>query len=298
MFGVRGELDLTERELPWLPGWRDSRPVRVGNGAWTQSQIDVYGEMLDAVHLLREAFGDLPDQQRRFLVTLADRAAASWHDADNGIWEIRGEPRHFLHSKLMCWVALDRAIDLATELDAEAEVPRWSEVRGAIRSAIETKGWNAELGAFSQSFGSSELDASSLLIPIVGFLPADDPRVLSTIDAVEAGLADERGLLLRYRAEDGLVGTEGSFLICTFWLVEALARADRVDHARAVFDRAAGYANDLGLLSEEVDTASGELIGNFPQAFSHIGLINAAWAIAQAEAASMELEVDAELGTA
>jgi alpha,alpha-trehalase len=292
MFGIRGERDLSERELPWLPGWRDSRPVRVGNGAWSQPQIDVYGELLDAVYLLRDVLTELPDQQRRFLVALADRAASSWREPDSGIWEVRDEPRHYLHSKLFCWVALDRALDLAADLGAASEVARWTEARDAVRAAIENEGWDEEREAFTQSFGSPALDAACLLIPIVGFLPADDRRVRSTIDAIERELSDERGLLLRYRTDDGLAGTEGSFLICTFWLAEALAQAGELDRARAVFERATGYANDLGLLSEEVDTASGELIGNFPQAFSHIGLVNAAWAIAQAERAAATEDSD------
>jgi GH15 family glucan-1,4-alpha-glucosidase len=183
----------------------------------------------------------------------------------------------------MSWVALDRAIDMAADLGAAAEVPRWTAVRAEIRAAIERDGWNADVGAFTQSFGSSDLDASCLLIALVGFLPPDDPRLRSTIDAIERGLSDERGLILRYRSDDGLGGSEGSFVICTFWLAEAAARAGQVERARAVFERAVGYANDLGLLSEEIATATGELIGNFPQAFSHVGLVNAAWAIAEAE---------------
>jgi alpha,alpha-trehalase len=292
VFGVRGERDLTERTLPWLSGWRGSTPVRVGNGAWTQKQADVYGELLDAVHLLRDQLGDIPEQQRRFFRTLADRAAAGWADRDQGIWEIRGEPRHFVHSKLMSWVALERAIDLAPRIDATDEVAGWTRTRDEIRAVIEREGWNEAVGAFTQSLGSSELDASCLLIPLVGFLPPDDPRVLSTIDAIERELSDERGLTLRYRADDGLAGEEGAFLICTFWLAEAHARAGRLERARAVFERAAGYANDVGLLSEEVETGSGELIGNFPQAFSHVGLINAAWAIARAAIASGHWHLD------
>jgi alpha,alpha-trehalase len=284
MFGVRGERDLSERELPWLSGWRNSRPVRVGNGAWTQEQRDVYGEFLDAVHTLRVGGGDVPQQQRRFLTTLAERAAAGWREPDQGIWEIRGEPRHFVHSKLMSWLALDRAIDMAPDIGAADAVPRWTATREEIRAAIERDGWNERVGAFTQSFGSSDLDASCLLIPLVGFLPPDDPRVLSTIEVIERDLSDERGLILRYRSNDGLGGSEGSFLICTFWLAEAAARAKRVDLARTIFERAIGHANDLGLLAEEVDTETGELLGNFPQAFSHVGLVNAAWALAEAEA--------------
>jgi GH15 family glucan-1,4-alpha-glucosidase len=283
MFGVRGERDLTERELPWLSGWRDSRPVRVGNGAWTQAQRDVYGELLDAVFRLRENLGNLAGRQQTFLTTLAERAAEGWRDLDQGIWEVRGEPRSFVHSKLMSWVAMDRGIKLSDDIGAADRLPEWRRIRDEIRAAIETEGWNEERGAFTQSFGSTDLDASTLLIPLVGFLAPDDSRVLSTIDAVERELTDERGLLARYRSEDGLSGIEGSFLICTFWLAEAQARAGRGDRARAIFERATAYANDVGLLSEEVDTDSGELIGNFPQAFSHVGLVNAAWAIAEAE---------------
>ncbi len=283
MFGIRGERDPSERVLPWLSGWRDSRPVRVGNDAWTQEQSDVYGELLDSVHRLRDRLGVIPERERRFLRTLADRAATGWQAPDQGIWEIRGEPRHFVHSMLMSWLALDRAIDLATDIGAAADdVSGWAATRDEIRAAIEQDGWNEDVGAFTQSLESADLDASCLLIPLVGFLPPDDPRVLSTIDAIERELSDERGLTLRYRSDDGLGGSEGSFLICTFWLAEAAARAGRLDQARTVFERAIGYANDLGLLSEEVDSGTGELIGNFPQAFSHVGLVNAAWALAEA----------------
>jgi GH15 family glucan-1,4-alpha-glucosidase len=185
----------------------------------------------------------------------------------------------------MCWVALDRAIDMAPLIGGEARVEDWTRTPDEIRAAIQERGWSDQAGAFTQYFGGSELDASNLMMAIVGFLPADDPRMLATIDATERDLTDDRGLVFRYRAEegvDGLQGTEGTFLLCTFWLAEALARASKVDRARAVFERAIAFANDVGLLAEEVDEVSGELLGNFPQAFSHIGLINAAWAISQA----------------
>ncbi|MET0522143.1 MAG: glycoside hydrolase family 15 protein, partial [Jiangellaceae bacterium] len=214
---------------------------------------------------------------------LADTAAERWRDADRGIWEVRGEPRHFLYSKVMCWVALDRAINLAARLRADDRVPHWRAVRDEIRQTVEEQGFRA--GAFTQYFGADTLDASALMIPIVGFLPATDPRVLATIDAVATRLTDARGLVFRYRTADGidgLTGGEGTFLLCTFWLAHALALADRVDEARAVFERAAAYTNDVGLLAEEVDPATGEALGNFPQAFSHIGLVNAAWAITEA----------------
>lgn len=285
MFGIGGERDLTERELPWLRGWRDSTPVRVGNGAWNQRQNDVYGELLAAAFRLR----DLIDMDidggplRRLLVTLAELAAEVWTEPDHGIWEMRDEPRHHLHSKLMCWVALDRAIDMADLLAADDRLEHWREVRAEIAGAILADGWNESVGAFTQSFGSDALDASALVIPIAGFLPATDPRVLSTIDAVEADLVDSDGLVLRYRSADGLPGEEGAFLLCSFWLAHALALAGRLDRAREIFGKAVSHTNDVGLLAEEVDGATGELLGNFPQAFSHIGLINAAWAISRGE---------------
>ncbi len=302
MFGVGGEQDLTERELPHLEGWRQSAPVRVGNGAWTQHQLDVYGELLSAVYRLSDhvfddtarrvapladpnkwgAPPDLAPATRRFFVQLADAAARRWSEKDQGIWEVRGEPRDFLYSKLMCWVALERAVTLADHLDASDRVEDWKQVQDQIRTAIETRGWSDRANAFTQSFGSDELDASNLMIPLVGFLPADDPRVLATIKATEERLTDDRGLVYRYRSKDGLDGDEGTFLLCTFWLAQALATVGQPARARTVFERAAAFINDVGLLAEEVDPVSGELLGNFPQAFSHIGLVNAAWAISEA----------------
>jgi GH15 family glucan-1,4-alpha-glucosidase len=287
MFGVGGEHDLSERELAHLEGWRGSRPVRIGNGAWSQRQLDVYGELLGAAHRLRDYLGALDPTSRRFLRGVADAAAERWRSVDHGIWEVRGRARRFTYSRLMCWVALERAIDLAPTIDGVHRVEDWTAARDEIRAAILAEGWNDEAGAFTQSFGSPNLDASSLVIPIVGFLPARDDRVRSTIDAIERHLTDERGLVRRYRVDetdDGLGGDEGSFLVCTFWLAEALARSGEVDRARDVFERAAAYANDVGLMSEAVDGPTGDMLGNFPQAFSHIGLINAAWAISQAEA--------------
>jgi GH15 family glucan-1,4-alpha-glucosidase len=303
MFGIGGERDLTERELPHLEGWRHSAPVRVGNGAWNQRQLDVYGELLSAVDRLSdhlfddtsrrvgpesapETWGAPPDlapATRRFFIQLADTAARRWQEQDQGIWEVRGEPRDFVYSKLMCWVALDRAVALADRLGVPDRAEAWGQTRTQIREAILTRGWSDRTGAFSQSFGSGELDASNLMIPLVGFLPADDPRVLATIDATEERLTDARGLVYRYRSHDGLEGEEGTFLLCTFWLAQALARAGQPTRARGVFERAAAFVSDVGLLAEEVDPVSGELLGNFPQAFSHIGLVNAAWAISEAE---------------
>src|SRR5262249_48379511 len=193
------------------------------------------------------------------------------------------EPRDFLHSKLMCWVALGRAIALAPQLGAGDRAADWAAARDEIRAAITEHGWSDAAGAFTQAFGSEDLDASNLMLAITGFLPGDDPRMKATIDATAARLTDERGLVYRYLAHDGLAGEEGTFLLCTFWRAQAQALAGELNQATATFERAVAAINDVGLLSEEVDVASGELIGNFPQAFSHIGLINAAWAIAQAQ---------------
>jgi GH15 family glucan-1,4-alpha-glucosidase len=283
MFGVGGEHDLSERELPHLAGWRASRPVRVGNGAWVQRQLDVYGELLSAAQRLAEQLGDLDLVTQQFLAAAADTAASRWKEKDQGIWEIRGEPRDFLYSKLMCWAALDRAIALAPRLGAADRAGVWAAARDEIRAAILERGWNEQAGAFTQAFGSEDLDASSLMLAITSFLPGDDPRMKATVDAIAARLTDQRGLVYRYLAHDGLAGEEGTFLLCTFWLAHAQALAGELDQATATFERAVAAINDVGLLAEEVDPGSGEMIGNFPQAFSHIGLINAAWAIAQAQ---------------
>jgi GH15 family glucan-1,4-alpha-glucosidase len=289
MFGVGGEHDLSERELGHLAGWRDSRPVRVGNGAWSQRQVDVYGELLGSAHrLVAQLNPDHPGatEWREFLLACADAATRRWRDPDQGIWEIRGRPRHFLYSKLMCWVALDRAIAMADTLRAADRVAGWHAVADEIRETILTRGWSDTAKSFTQSFGSDDLDASNLMIPIVGFLPADDPRVLATINAIADRLTDARGLVYRYRTAagsnaDGLAGEEGTFLLCTFWLAQALAVSGQVGQAQQVFKQAVRYVNDVGLLAEQVDPASGDLLGNFPQALSHIGLVNAAWAISQ-----------------
>ena len=286
MFGIGGEHDLSERELPHLTGWRDSSPVRVGNGAWSQPQLDVYGEMLDAAYRLRDELGELEPAIRTFLAGLADAAAAQWEQTDHGIWEVRGEPQHFLYSKLMCWLALDRAVAMADQLHASERADGWAAEADRIREAILDRGYNDEVGAFTQTLDGTELDASSLMVSLVGFLPGDDARVQSTVDAIAAGLTDDRGLVYRYRVcagVDGLDGDEGTFLLCTFWLARALAMAGRTGEAREVFGRAVGCVNDLGLLAEEIDSATGEHLGNTPQAFSHVGLINAAWSIQQAE---------------
>jgi GH15 family glucan-1,4-alpha-glucosidase len=286
MYGIGGEHDLTERELPHLRGWRDSAPVRVGNGAWGQTQLDVYGELLDSLYLYREQLGELHPEVQRFAADLADTAARRWRERGAGMWEMRGEPRDHLSSKVLCWVALDRAIALAPQIGEHANVEHWKAEREQIREAILTRGWSAARQAYAQSFDSDELDAAQLLMPILGFLPASDERIRSTIEAIAADLTQD-GLVLRYRNQeginaDGLSGEEGTFVICSFWLVSALAKTGELDRAEALFETLVGYGNDLGLLAEEIDTATGELLGNFPQAFSHIGLITAAWEIDKA----------------
>ncbi len=280
MYGVGGEHDLSERELPHLRGWRDSRPVRVGNGAWNQTQLDVYGELLNAIYLYREQLGELHPEIQEFAADLARSAARRWREPDAGMWEMRGEPQHHLSSKVLCWVALDRAVKLAPNLGEFADAAAWAAERDEIRAAVLDRGWSESRQAYAQAFDSDELDAAALLMPLLGFLPASDERMRSTIEAIANDLTDD-GLVLRYKAgegvnADGLRGEEGTFVICSFWLVSALARAGETDRAQALFDRLVGYSNDVGLLAEEVDAASGELLGNYPQAFSHIGLINAA----------------------
>ena len=287
MYGIGGEHDLSERELPHLRGWRNSSPVRVGNGAWDQVQLDVYGELLNSLHLYRARLGELHMEIQAFVADLADTAARRWKETDAGMWEMRGDPRHHLSSKVLCWTALDRAVKLAPALGEHAKVEDWSRARDEIREAVLERGWSEKRQAYAQSFDSDELDAAQLLMPILGFLPATDDRMRSTIDAIADELTED-GLVLRYRNEeglnaDGLSGEEGTFVICSFWLVCCLAQAGEVEPAERLFDQLAGYANDLGLLGEEIDTANGEQLGNFPQAYSHIGLITAAYEIDKAK---------------
>jgi GH15 family glucan-1,4-alpha-glucosidase len=288
MYGIGGEHDLSERVLGHLRGWRDSAPVRVGNGAWDQVQLDVYGELLNMVYVYRERLGELHPEIQAFVADLADTAARRWHEQDSGIWEMRGDARHHLSSKVLCWVALDRAVKLAPALgEHAAKAVEWAAERDAIRAAILERGWSERAQSYAQSFDADELDGAGLLMPIYGFLPAADPRMRATIDAIARDLTVD-GLVLRYLADDGigadgLSGEEGTFVICSFWLVVCLAQAGEVERAEALFDQLAGYANDLGLLGEEIDTANGEQLGNFPQAYSHIGLITAAYEIDKAK---------------
>ncbi|MCA1674264.1 MAG: glycoside hydrolase family 15 protein [Actinobacteria bacterium] len=277
MYGVEGERNLAEHELAHLPGFRDSRPVRVGNAAWDQEQLDVLGEVLDAVEQLRDQLGELDQPTRALLIALADRAATTWREPDAGMWEARDQRRQYVSSKVMCWVALDRAVRLAPLLGEGVQLERWGEARERVRAAVLTKAWSERAGAYTGAFGSDELDASVLLLPLVRFLPARDERMWATIEAVERELGDI-GLVRRW-PEDPM-----GFLICTYWLVECLALGDEVARAEQWFARATSYANDLGLLAEQADPDRKELLGNYPQAFSHVGLINAAWRLTEATA--------------
>ncbi len=287
VYGVGGEHDLSERILAHLQGWASSAPVRVGNDAWYQHRIDVFGPLLDAVYRLRSQMGAFGASTVEFLAGLADAAAAAWHDPDQGVWEIRGDPQHFVSSKLMCWLALDRAVRIFEDLDlAEvvgiARLAGWGLVGEEIRRTILERGWNPAVGAFTQSYGSSVVDASVLMLAITGFLPATDPQMATTIERVALDLAAPCGLIHRYVADDAEGGREATFVVCTYWLVECLALAGQVDRASELFERVTAYANDVGLLGEVIDPIKGDILGNFPHAFSHVGLVNAAWAIAAA----------------
>ncbi len=277
MYGVEGERDLTEHVLEHLDGYRASAPVRIGNEAWKQGQLDVFGEVLAAAHLLRDQLGDVAQPVQQLLVTLANRAASMWTEPDAGMWEARDKQRHYTSSKVMCWVALDRAVAMAPRLGEHADPEVWSQARDAVRSAVLERAWSETAGAYTGAFESDDLDASVLLLPLVGFLAADDERMLATVDAIERELG-EGGLVRRWPSD------RSGFLICTYWLVECLALAGRKDRASAWFISATAHANDLGLLSEEADPTSGEMLGNYPQAFSHVGLINAAWRLGQCAA--------------
>jgi GH15 family glucan-1,4-alpha-glucosidase len=279
LYGVLGERRLTELELPWLPGYENSKPVRLGNLAADQLQLDVYGELMDALYTARRVGLHDNAYAWRVQVSLMEWLEKNWTQPDEGIWEVRGPRQHFTHSKIMCWVALDRAVKMVETFGLKGPVDRWRTVRDRIHDEVCTKGFNPRRGTFTQFFGSDALDANLLIIPQVGFLPASDPRVVGTVDAIQRDLTWE-GLVLRYRTEeggvDGLPPGEGVFLPCSFWLADALAMLERRDEARALFERLLSLRNDVGLLSEEYDPRAKRLLGNFPQAFSHIALVDTA----------------------
>jgi GH15 family glucan-1,4-alpha-glucosidase len=282
MYGVAGERRLSELTLDWLPGYESSRPVRVGNAASQQFQLDVYGEVLDALHQARERELEMSQEawalQRRLLGFLED----AWKQPDEGIWEVRGPRRHFTHSKVMAWVAFDRGVQAVERFGRSGPVERWRKVRAEIHREVIERGFDVKLNSFTQSYGSTRLDASLLIIPLVGFLPADDPRMIGTVAAIERDLVHD-GLVYRYTHDeevtdvDGLPPGEGAFLPCTFWLADNLALQGRMDEAEALFGRLLDLRSDLGLLAEEWDPATRRQLGNFPQAFTHVALVNTAF---------------------
>ena len=283
MYGLAGERRLSEWEVPWLSGYENSRPVRIGNAAHSQLQLDVYGELMDALHQAREAGLEALERgwaiQRELVECLEDL----WREPDYGIWEIRGPAQHFTHSKVMCWVAFDRAIKDAEHYGFACPLERWREVRARIHAEVCARGFDATRNCFVQAYGSQQLDASLLLIPTLGFLPPEDSRVRGTVEAIERDLLRD-GFVLRYNTAssqehnvDGLSGHEGSFLACSFWLVDAYLMCGRRDDAEALFERLLALANDVGLFAEEYDPSQCRMLGNFPQAFTHLALVGSAF---------------------
>ena len=278
MYGLGGERRLTEQELDWLPGYENSKPVRIGNGAYDQMQIDVYGELMDALHTARRFKLELHDDAWNVQRVLMKHLEGIWNAQDEGIWEVRGGKRDFTHSRLMAWVAYDRAVKAIEEYGMKGPVDQWRTMRDTIKADILANGWSDKRKSFVQYYGGETLDASLLMMPIVGFLDADDPRIVSTVLRIRDELSED-GLILRYRTEyghDGLEGEEGTFLVCSFWMVDALTLIGHHDEATEMFDRLLTLRNDLGLLAEEYHPGERRQLGNFPQAFSHIGLVNAA----------------------
>ena len=278
MYGPRGERRLTELELPWLAGYGGSAPVRVGNSAHSQLQLDVWGEVMDAFWAGRQAGLPADEDAWQLQRQLLDHLETIWRQPDEGIWEVRGPRRDFTHSKVMAWVAFDRAVRTGERYGGPGPVAHWREQRDAIHAEVSARGVD-DRGVFVQTFGGTELDASLLLVPLVGFLPATDPRVVATVDAIARELTDEGGFVRRYipdPAVDGLAGREGSFLLCTFWLADCYALQGRRDEAVALFERLLGLRNDVGLLSEQWDAGEKRMLGNFPQAFSHVALVDTA----------------------
>src|SRR5713226_9077633 len=286
MYGIAGERRLTELELPWLPGYEGSAPVRIGNAACSQLQLDVYGEVMDALHQARCKGLAASESGWALQEAMLSHLEGIWPDPDEGIWEVRGPRRHFTHSKVMAWVAFDRAVKSAEQFGLEGPIDRWRRQAAAIHADVCSRGFDRELGSFVQHYGSKQLDASFLLFPLVGFLPPDDPRIRGTVAAIERRLMVD-GLVMRYdtaATEDGLPPGEGAFLACSFWLVDAYVSQRRWQDARALFERLLRLRNDVGLLSEEYDLRLQRLVGNFPQAFTHVGLINSAFNLVRSKA--------------
>jgi GH15 family glucan-1,4-alpha-glucosidase len=278
VYGLAGERRLVESEIPWLPGYENSKPVRIGNAAVGQLQLDIFGEVMDALFQWEEGGHDPRHEAWPLQRNLVDHLERIWRLPDEGLWEVRGGPRHFTHSKVMAWVAFDRAIKTVERWGVEGPVERWREICEQIRQQVCAEGYDRSIGAFVQSYGSTALDASALLIPLVGFLPPDDPRVASTVEAIGKRLRSGR-LIRRYdtdRTDDGLAGGEGAFLACSFWYADNLIMLGRLDEAQELFEYLLTLRNDVGLLAEEYDPKAGRMLGNFPQAFSHVALINTA----------------------
>ena len=293
VYGVHGERALTEYELDHLSGHRYSSPVRIGNAAAKQQQHDIYGAIVQAIYETLIHDGTISDDDWSSINTLVDHVCDIWDEPDSGIWEYRGEPRHYVHSKLLCWVALDRGIELAERNEADAPLEHWREEREAVRAAILEHGYSEDLGSFVQHFDTDQaLDATCLLIPIYEFLPPDDERVESTIDTVLEELTNDEGFAFRTKRSEAVEEVHGTFVFCTCWLIDALVLAGRLERAERIFERLLEHATPLGLLSERIDPDTGELYGNFPQAFSHIGLINSAIYLASARAEAGDLEHD------
>jgi GH15 family glucan-1,4-alpha-glucosidase len=283
MYGVAGERRLPEMQLDWLDGYEGSRPVRIGNQAVNQLQLDVYGEVMNCLHTSRTSGLAADDRAWAIQRELLDYVQEHWDEPDEGLWEVRGPRRHFTHSKVMCWAALDRAVKYVEQFGRTGPVEQWRSLRDEIHAEICAKAYDPARNTFTQSYGSTDLDAALLLMPMLGFLPADDPRILGTVAAIEKELMSD-GFVLRYPVAesndvDGLPGAEGAFLACSFWLVEVMALQGRKDEAKALFERLLALRNDVGLLSEEYDPRYGRLVGNFPQAFSHVPLVHAARAL-------------------
>lgn len=278
LYGLHGEVDLEERELDHLEGYQGSSPVRIGNAAADQRQIDVYGELVLAVSVAVHHGWELGENDWHAYSDIVDHVAYIWEQPDSGIWEVRSQPRHFVHSKVMCWTALDRAIALAEQSDWDAPLNQWRDIRNRIRTTILERGFDEERNTFTRTFDGDALDATALLIPVVGFLPFDDDRIQGTIAAIREELETDDGFVRRYNGEDGLPGDEATFTLCSFWLVDVLALSGRVKEARERFQTLLEYASPLGLLAEEIDLTDDASMyrGNFPQAFSHVGVINSA----------------------
>jgi GH15 family glucan-1,4-alpha-glucosidase len=303
MYGVAGERRLTELELAWLPGYEESRPVRVGNAATEQFQLDVYGEVMDAMHQGRVHDLELSKEAWAFQRRVLEHLETVWKEPDDGIWEVRGPRRHFTHSKVMAWVAFDRGVQAVERFGRAGPSDRWRQVRAEIHEEVLREGFDAELNSFVSFYGGKRLDASLLVIPLVGFLPPDDPRMLGTVAAVERLLVRD-GFVLRYLHDeetesiDGLPPGEGVFLPCTFWLVDNLALQGRLDEARALFERMLSLRNDLGLLAEEYEPELRRQLGNYPQAFTHVALVNTAFNLTEAERSPLEQRRPGEQPTA